>query len=122
MLFPLAVGILAIAEVTGQAAFIVDGPGISAMLILLGPLTAIPLLAYVAAANRLALSTLGIAQYLTPTVLFIFGITLFDESVSPLEWWGFGLIWLALGVFTVDMVRHSRQPSPLDALEVTEPT
>lgn len=122
MLFPLAIGVLAFAEVTGQAAFIVDGLGISVMLILLGPLTAIPLLGYVAAANRLALSTLGIAQYLTPTVLFIFGITLFNESVSIVEWWGFGLIWFALAVFTIDMVRHSRQPSPLDALEVAEPT
>lgn len=122
MLFPLAIAVLAYAEVSGSAAFIVDGLGFSILLMLLGPFTAIPLLAYVAAANRLPLSTLGLAQYVTPTVLFIFGITIFSESVQPLEWIGFGLIWLALALFSVDLLRHSRRPSVLDTLEVAEPT
>lgn len=122
LLLPLAVAILAFGEIRGEAAFALGGVTVSLMLVLLGPLTAIPLLAYVAAANRLPLSTLGIAQYLTPTVLFIFGITLFQESVSMLEWWGFGLIWLALALFSLDMLRRSRRSSVLDELEVAEPT
>jgi chloramphenicol-sensitive protein RarD len=122
ILFPLAVGVLVVAEVTGRAAFVVDGAGITVLLILLGPVTAIPLLAYVAAANRLPLSTLGITQYLTPTVLFILGLTVFGESVTTLEWWGFILIWAALAVFTIDMARHARRPSRADALDVAEPT
>ena len=122
MLFPLASAVLIYAEINGSAAFIVDGLGFSILLMLLGPFTAIPLLAYVAAANRLPLSTLGLAQYMTPTVLFIFGITIFSETVQPLEWIGFGFIWLALAVFSVDLLRHSRRPSTLDELEVAEPT
>ena len=122
LLLPLAIAILGFAEIQGQAAFVLGGVTLSLMLVLLGPLTAIPLLAYVAAANRLPLSTLGIAQYLTPTVLFIFGITLFSESVSALEWCGFGLIWCALALFSLDMFRRSRGTSVLDELEVAEPT
>lgn len=122
LLFPIAAAVLAVAEVNGNAAFVVDGIGISVLLILLGPITAVPLLAYVAGANRLPLSILGIAQYSTPTILFILGITVFAEPVTATEWMGFGLIWLALAVFSIDMVRHSRRPSVLDTLEVAEPT
>ena len=122
MLFPFAAAVLALAEVNGQAAFIVDGAGITVLLLLLGPVTAIPLLAYVAAAHRLPLSTLGITQYLTPTVLFILGLTVFNESVSTTEWSGFIVIWLALLWFSIDLYRHSRRPTRVQELEVTEPT
>lgn len=122
MLFPVAAAVLAVSEINGNAAFIIDGPGITVLLLLLGPITAIPLLAYVAAANRLLLSTLGITQYLTPTVLFILGLTVFGESVSATEWSGFVVIWLALAVFTIDLYRHSRRPARVEELEVTEPT
>ncbi len=122
MLFPVAAAVLAVSEINGNAAFIIDGPGITVLLLLLGPITAIPLLAYVAAANRLLLSTLGITQYLTPTVLFILGLTVFGESVSATEWSGFVVIWLALAVFTIDLYQHSRRPARVEELEVTEPT
>lgn len=122
MLLPIAAAVLAVAEINGDAAFIIDGPGITILLLLLGPITAVPLLAYVAAAHRLPLSTLGITQYLTPTVLFVLGLTVFGESVSLIEWSGFTIIWLALAWFTVDLYRHSRRPTRMDELEVTEPT
>jgi chloramphenicol-sensitive protein RarD len=122
MLFPVAAAVLAIAEINGTAAFIIDGVGISTLLIMLGPITAVPLLAYVAAAHRLPLSTLGITQYLTPTVLFVLGLTVFGESVSVTEWSGFVVIWVALMWFSYDLYRHSRRPTRIDELEVTEPT
>ena len=122
MLFPIAAAVLAVAEINGSAAFVIDGLGITALLVLLGPITAVPLLAYVAAANRLPLSTLGITQYLTPTVLFILGLTVFAESVTVTEWSGFIVIWLALLWFTIDLYRHSRRPTRAQELEVTEPT
>jgi chloramphenicol-sensitive protein RarD len=93
-----------------------------ALLALLGPVTAIPLMWYAAAANRLPLATLGVLQYSTPTVIFILGITVFGDSVNTGEWIGFTLIWIALAIFSVDAIRRSRQPSRVDALEVTEPT
>jgi chloramphenicol-sensitive protein RarD len=122
ILFPIAAGVLAFAEIQGSAAFIVDGPGISILLLLLGPITAIPLLAYVGGANRLPLSTLGIMQYLTPTVLFILGITVFGQSVTLVEWIGYSTIWAALALFSFDTIRHSGRPNRSDQLEVTEPT
>lgn len=122
MLFPIAAVILAFAEIQGSAAFVLDGVGISILLILLGPVTAIPLLAYVGGANRLPLSTLGIMQYLTPTVLFILGITVFGQSVTTLEWLGYSTIWAALAVFSFDTIRHSGRTNRSDELEVTEPT
>ncbi|MFY9331626.1 MAG: EamA family transporter RarD [Candidatus Nanopelagicales bacterium] len=121
-LFPFAAAVLALAEIQGNAAFIVDGPEISLLLLLLGPITAIPLLAYVGGANRLPLTTLGIMQYATPTILLLLGITVFGESVSAVEWIGFGLIWGALAIFSIDALRHAKRPNIADDLEVTAPT
>lgn len=107
---PIAVAYLWFLQANGEAAFIQDGLGISVLLILLGPITAIPLLAFGAAAIRIPLSTLGIIQYVTPTVIFLLGITVFGESMPALRWVGFGLVWIALVVFTVDAWRRSRVP------------
>lgn len=107
---PIAVAYLWFLEAKGEAAFIQDGLGISVLLILLGPITAIPLLAFGAAAIRIPLSTLGIIQYVTPTVIFLLGITVFGESMPALRWVGFGLVWIALVIFTVDAWRRSRVP------------
>lgn len=122
VLAPVAVTLLAVAEVRGTAAFAVDGWGISILLVLLGPVTAIPLLAYAGAANRLPLTSLGLLQYLTPTGIFILGIAVFGEPVTPPEWIGFAIIWVALIAFSVDTARHARRPSRADLLEVPEPT
>lgn len=107
---PLALVYLWVIEANGEAAFIQDGWGISTLLILLGPITALPLLAFGAAAIRIPLSSLGVIQYLTPTVIFILGITVFGESMPALRWVGFSLVWVALVTFTVDAVRRSRVP------------
>jgi len=66
--------------------------------------------------------TIGILQYSTPSVIFILGITLFGEVVTAGEWVGFGLIWVALAVFSFDAVRNSRRPDLADELEVAPPT
>jgi len=107
---PLALVYLWVIEANGEAAFIQDGWGISTLLILLGPITALPLLAFGAAAIRIPLSSLGIIQYVTPTVIFLLGITVFGESMPALRWVGFSLVWVALVIFTVDAVRRSRVP------------
>jgi chloramphenicol-sensitive protein RarD len=109
-------------EVQGSAAVANSGWGMGVLLALLGPVTAIPLMWYAAAANRLPLATLGVLQYSTPTVIFILGITVFGDAVNTGEWIGFTLIWVALAVFSTDAIRRSRHPSRVDALEVAEPT
>lgn len=111
VLSPIAVVLLVTLEGTGAAVFVQGGPGISALLILLGPVTAIPLLAFGAAATRIPLSMLGLIQYVTPIAIFIFGITVFGDEMQPSRWVGFILVWIALVVFTVDALRNSRGPS-----------
>lgn len=122
VLLPVAGVALGYFEMQGSAAVANSGWGMGALLALLGPVTAIPLMWYAAAANRLPLATLGILQYSTPTVIFILGLTVFGDVVNTGEWMGFALIWVALAVFSTDAIRRSRGPSRVDELEVTEPT
>lgn len=75
-----------------------------------GIATTIPLLLFGAAAIRLPLVALGILQYLTPVIQFTLGVTVFGEQMPALRWVGFGLVWIALVVFTVDVVRNARRP------------
>lgn len=93
----------------------------SLLMVGLGPVTALPLLAFAGAANRVPLTTLGMMQYLTPVMIFVIGVVVFGESMPVGRWVGFGIVWVALIVFTIDILRHSRRPSTLDRLEITEP-
>ncbi len=80
-----------------------------------GVITAIPLLLFAGAARRLPLVTLGLVQYLAPLLQFAFGAFVMMEAMPPERWVGFGLVWLALVVLTVDMVtagRGSRRIAP----------
>ena len=122
VLLPVAGIVLAYFEVQGSAAVASSGWGMGVLLALLGPVTAIPLMWYAAAANRLPLATLGVLQYSTPTVIFILGITVFGDSVNTGVWIGFTLIWVALAIFSTDAIRRTRKPSRVDELEVAEPT
>ena len=122
VLLPVAGVVLGFFEVQGSAAVVDSGWGLGVLLALLGPVTAIPLMFYAAAANRLPLATLGVLQYFTPSVIFILGITVFGDSVNTGEWIGFTLIWVALAIFSTDAVRRSGRPSRIDQLEVAEPT
>ena len=68
--------------------------------------TVIPLLCFGGAATRIPLSTLGLMQYLTPTVQFLLGILFFHEPMPAMRWVGFALIWFALVLFTASTLRH----------------
>ena len=83
----------------------------SLLLISSGAATAIPLLLFAAAARRIPLSTVGLLQYLTPLMQLAIGVFVYDEPMPPARLAGFAIVWLALGVFTVDMLRHARTNS-----------
>ncbi len=68
----------------------------------LGPATTIPLLLFGAAARRLPLSTLGLFQYLSPTIQFLLGIWLFREPLTAGRLAGFACIWIALALYSFD--------------------
>lgn len=78
------------------------------LLSLAGIVTVGPLLLFGAGARRLRLSTLGLLQYIAPTILFIEGITLFGEPLHPWRLVAFILIWLALAISTVDGIMRRR--------------
>ena len=103
--------------VIGGGTFATEGVGHAALLALSGVVTAIPLLLFGAAASRIPLSTLGVLQYLAPSMQFVLGITLFDEPLPAVKLLGFSLVWCAVALFTVDLLRHGRQLR----LQVTAP-
>jgi chloramphenicol-sensitive protein RarD len=104
-----AAGFVAWLSVSGEGTFGVEGAGHASLLALSGLVTAIPLLLFGAAASRVPLTTLGILQYLAPTLQFLLGVTLFDEPMPPVKLLGFVLVWVALVLFTSDVVRHHRR-------------
>jgi chloramphenicol-sensitive protein RarD len=106
---PLALGYVVFLMSTGASTF--GGHGAAHVLLLAGTgvVTVIPLLCFGGAATRIPLSTLGLMQYLTPTVQFLLGILVFREPMPAMRWVGFGLIWLALVLFTAETLRHRRQ-------------
>lgn len=103
---PLAiVGLIVIATTTGLA--IGTTPVQTVAMVLVGAVTAIPLLLFAGAARRIPLTYIGLTQYLTPILQFLFGILIAHEAMPPERWVGFGLVWLALAVLTVDTFRAS---------------
>jgi chloramphenicol-sensitive protein RarD len=84
------------------------GWGHSVLLVLCGVVTAVPLLAFGAAAVRVPLTTLGLLQYLAPVFQFVLGIAVFHEQMQPVRWAGFVLVWAALAVLTWDALRQAR--------------
>ena len=83
--------------------------GTNAWLLGLGPATTVPLLLFAFAARRIALTTLGLMQYLGPTIQFLLGLFLFGEPLTTHRLIGFALIWTALAIYTADGVRMHRK-------------
>lgn len=110
-LAPVALGYLIAIGVTGSGDFTSQGAGHAALLAAAGPVTAIPLLLFAAAAPRVPLSRLGLMQYLTPTIQFLIGVTVRHEPLPAVRLFGFILVWMALAVFTVDSLRVARKRS-----------
>jgi len=80
------------------------------LLIVAGAVTVIPLFLFGAAAQRIPLTTVGLLQYITPTLQLLLGIGLYGEAMGAAEVLGFGLVWLALALFTIDELRGARSP------------
>ncbi|MGV3650857.1 MAG: EamA family transporter RarD [Devosia sp.] len=82
------------------------------LLLLTGPATAVPLLCFAYGVQRLRMITIGMLQYLGPTLQFIIAITVFGETLNGLRLLSFGLIWLSLAVYTADSIRRVRMTNP----------
>ena len=98
---------LFIIESNGTAEF-GDGIVMSLLLFGAGAATVVPLLLFNGSTTRLPLSTVGLLQYITPTIMFFIGIFINNEDISPTKVVGFVFIWIALAVLSRDLYRSSR--------------
>jgi chloramphenicol-sensitive protein RarD len=123
VLLPVALGLVLWLGVTGTQTFTTEGTGHAALLVLSGAVTAAPLLLFAASARRVPLVTVGLLQFVTPVMQLLCGVVLLGESMSSQRWVGFGIVWLALVVLTVDSLMGVRRRRLRDAADdgVCEP-
>jgi chloramphenicol-sensitive protein RarD len=105
LLGPLAIAFIVVIQVVGVGTFTGHGVGHALLLMAAGPITAIPLLLFAAGAKRLTLATLGVLQYINPTLQFLYGVVVVGEPMPPSRWVGVALVWAALVLFTADALR-----------------
>ncbi|SMQ70055.1 chloramphenicol-sensitive protein RarD [Devosia lucknowensis] len=108
MVAPFALAFIAY-DVTTRGMGVHSDPGMLVLLLLTGPATAIPLLLFAYGVRRLRLTTIGMFQYLSPSIQFVLAITLFGEELNGLRLVSFALIWLSLAVFSWDSFRQRRR-------------
>lgn len=101
---PLALALIGWWAWQGTGAMRADDPATSLWLLAAGPFTAIPLLLFAAGARRVTLATLGLLQYLGPTLQFLIGVAVYGEPFSASRAAGFALIWAALALYTAESV------------------
>jgi chloramphenicol-sensitive protein RarD len=95
---------------------VVHGPGPHATgwgwfwLIFTGPATSLTLLLFAYGVQRLRLTTIGIIQYIAPSIQFVLAVAVFREELNTMRLFSFALIWLSLVIFTVDSIRRARTP------------
>jgi chloramphenicol-sensitive protein RarD len=85
-----------------------QGWGLTALLISAGAVTAIPLLLFNGSTNRLPFTTIGLLQYITPTLQFSIGVWVLNEDMPTTRWIGFLIIWAALVALAIDLIKSSR--------------
>jgi chloramphenicol-sensitive protein RarD len=99
-----ALGFLLLLEALGRGAFPHAGPAVNLLLLGAGAVTAVPLLLFAAAARRTTLTTMGLLQYIAPSIQFALGITFFGEPLSTQRLIGFALVWSALAIYSLEGV------------------
>ncbi|MCS6772807.1 MAG: EamA family transporter RarD [Anaerolineae bacterium] len=117
MVSPVALGYLFVLGLLGEGTFGRADWSLHALLLAAGPVTAVPLLLFAAGIRRVALTTLGVLQYLGPSIQFLLGVFAYGEPFNLHRLIGFCLIWVAMAIFaaegllryrTVDAARAAR--------------
>ena len=109
ILTPAAVIAIALLWSRGETSFPTDDTATNLWLIGVGPITAVPLLLFAAGARRLSMVTLGVLQYLSPTLQLMLGVWAFHEPFSAQRLVGFSSIWVGLLIYSVDGWKASRR-------------
>ena len=108
ILTPVAIGYLLYIETQGSGLFLQQDRLTDVMMILAGPLTAIPLLLFAAGVRRIKLSTIGFLQYLAPSISLVLAVVMYNEPFTAAHAVTFGLIWLALALISWEALTRER--------------
>jgi len=111
ILTPVAIGYLIWLQFNGGNTFLEYGLDHTLWMASAGIFTAIPLLAFGVAITRLPFTTLGMLQYIGPTIQFFVGVWMTQEAMPQVRWIGFVITWVALVILTVDALRNRRNVS-----------
>lgn len=106
VLTPLAIGALVWVQVTSGLTLGGHGTWHTVLLLSAGAITAVPLILFAAGARRLPLSIVGLVQFFAPVMQFLTGWLLLGEPMPPARWLGFGIVWVAVLLLGIDMVRQ----------------
>jgi chloramphenicol-sensitive protein RarD len=116
IIFLPAFGFLLLQEMRGVGALGHISPTTTLLLVGAGAVTSIPLILFAAGARRITLTTLGLLQYIAPTMQFLIGVLVFGEPFGAGRVVGFGLIWLALLLYTAEsVIARRRAPVPVQS-------
>ena len=107
-LFPVALFALGMAHLDGVGALGRSSAWVNGLLVGTGILTATPLLLFAFGARRIPLSTVGVMQYIAPSLHFLLGVFYYQEAFESAQWITFGMIWVALALYTIDLRQKVR--------------
>ncbi|MDR3574496.1 MAG: EamA family transporter RarD [Anaerolineaceae bacterium] len=112
-----ALAYLVFEEFHGVGAFWHSGTATTSLLIFSGIVTAVPLLLFAYGTRRISLTTVGLLQYINPTIQFLTGVFLFGEPFTQNSLIGFGIVWLALIVFSIEAILNRKKSIPVSVFQ-----
>jgi len=107
LMLPLALAWIALLGLRGESSFLTSDWQLDLLIILVGPVTALPLIWFASSARRLDYATVGIFQYITPSIHFLLGVFVYGEPFSLAHLITFACIWTALAIYSTDALRRA---------------
>jgi len=115
LIFPIVASFIGWKVLTGTSVFF-DSTETTWLMILAGPATATPLMLFSVGAKRLRLSTIGLMQFLVPTMIFLIGVFIFMEPMRDVQLAAFAMIWFALVLYASSLATNRKKEKPSTAL------
>ncbi len=112
LLMPPALAYIIYLALSGQGHFLSEATNDTWLLLGCGAITAIPLILYANGAKLLRLSTIGIMQYIAPTMIFLIAVFVFEEEFDRARMIAFSMIWVALALYSYSMLRQAKRRNP----------
>ena len=104
---PVALGLVVWLGVAGQLTIWSEGPAHALLFSVIGIVTTVPLLFFAGASRRIPLTSMGLLQYVNPTLQALVGILIMSEPMPVIRWVAFGIVWVGLAVFTADAIKNN---------------